>query len=221
MLKADLHLHSNDDKRHRALSYDSKDLIDEASKQGFDVLALTFHGDVFYTKKIVNYAKKKGILLISGIEKYIEEKEVLIYNLTQEESKKLNTFDDLRKLKSKKNILVIAPHPFFKTKSCLGNKLVKNIDVFDAIEYSHFYLPYFNLNRKAVRLAKKKNLSLVGTSDTHYISQLGNTYSYIDSEKNIEAIFQAIKKGKVKMKSKPVTLKQFIERFFKIILHRE
>ena len=75
----------------------------------------------------------------------IQGKEVLIYNITQKESKKLKTFDDLRKLKQKKNILIIAPHPYFIIRSCLGKQLDKNIDLFDAIEYSHYYLKYLTV----------------------------------------------------------------------------
>jgi len=87
MLKADIHLHAGEDQLHK-LSYSSKELIDHASRKGFEVLALTFHRDIFFNKELSDYAKKKGILLIPGVERYIEGKEVLIYNLKEGEEKK-------------------------------------------------------------------------------------------------------------------------------------
>lgn len=221
MLKVDLHLHANEDNDHHRLSYTSKELIAKAAEQGFEVLALTFHGDVHYNKTLVNYAKQKNILLIPGIEKLIEKKEVLIYNITQKESKKLKTFDDLRKLKQKKNILIIAPHPYYIIRSCLGSKLEQNIDLFDAIEYSHYYLKYLNFNKKAVKIAKKYSIPMIGTSDTHYLPQLGSTYTIIDSKKNLKDIFKAIRNKQVLVKSKPIKLKYFIWRFFRMVLNME
>lgn len=220
MLKADLHLHAEEDKHHK-IKYDSKELIDYAAKKGFEVLALTFHRDVYYNEYLKEYAKNKNILLIPGVEKLIEGKEVLIYNISRTESDKLKTFDDIRNLKEKKDILVIAPHPYFKIWNCLGKKLVENIDLFDAIEYSHFYLPFFNLNKKAVEVAKKFSKPLIGTSDAHNLFQIGMTYSLVDSEKNIESFFKAIKNGKTELKTKPVSLKYFIWRSFKMALDIE
>ncbi|MBU1854126.1 MAG: PHP domain-containing protein [Nanoarchaeota archaeon] len=214
MLKSDLHLHSGEDKQHR-LKYSAKELIAYAAKKGFEVLSLTLHNELFFNKELESYARKKGVLLIPGIELQIENKEVLIYNVTTEEITKLKTFEDLRKLRIKNNqLLVVAPHPFFKRGNCFGEKLIENIELFDAIEYSHFYLSFFNLNKKAVKIAKKYSLPLVGSSDTHHLIQLETTYSMIDSKKNIKAVIQAIKKNKVELKTKPVSLKYFIWRAF-------
>ncbi|MBC8500671.1 MAG: PHP domain-containing protein [Nanoarchaeota archaeon] len=220
MLKADLHLHAGEDKTHK-LKYSSKELIDHAAKLGFEVLAFTLHKDVFYNKEIADYAKKKGILLIPGVERYIEGKEVLIYNVIQEQAEKLNTFEDLREFRKKNNVLIIAPHPFFKRPSCLGKKLVENIDLFDAIEYSHFYLPFLNLNKKAVNIARKHSLPMIGNSDTHHLVQLGMTCSLIDSKKDLNSVFEAIKKGKISLKTKPAPLGYFIWRTIVMALDLE
>jgi len=220
MLKADLHLHAGED-RTQKLKYSSKELIDHAAKLGFEVLAFTFHRDVFYNKDIANYAKKKNILLIPGVEKYVEGKEVLIYNITQEEAETIKTFNDLRTFKKKKETLVIAPHPFFKSKGCLGKKLVENIEVFDAIEYSHFYLPFFNLNKKAARVARKHSLPWIGNSDSHHLVQMNMTYTLIDSKKDMSSIFKAIKQRKVLLKTQPAPLRYFIWRTFIMAFNME
>ncbi|MFH1770528.1 MAG: PHP domain-containing protein [archaeon] len=221
MLKADLHLHAGEDKHHK-IKYSSKELIAHAVKQGFEVLALTFHGDVYYNNDLKKYAEKKGVLLIPGVEKLVEGKEVLLYNVSQSESKEIKTFEDIRALKKrKKDILVIAPHPYFVVGPCLGKTLIENIDVFDGVEYSHFYLLFFNLNKKANRVAKKYNKTLIGTSDAHNLKQIGMTYGLVDSEKNIKSFFEAVRKGKVKLETKPVSLWYFIWRTFRMVLDIE
>jgi len=94
-------------------------------------------------------------------------------------------------LKKKKDVLIIAPHPFFKTGNCLGKKLVENIDVFDAIEYSHFYTSNINFNKKAVKVARECDLAVVGMSDAHNLYQVGMTYSLIDSKKKCQVSLQS------------------------------
>ncbi|MBC8495370.1 PHP domain-containing protein [archaeon] len=220
MLKADLHLHAGEDKCHN-IKYSSKDLIDRAASLGFEVLAFTFHDQTSYTEELADYAKKKGILLIPGIEKHIEGKEVLLYNITAEQIKKLKSFADLKELKKKHDILVIAPHPFFKRKNCLDKKLIEHIDLFDGIEYAHFYLSWLNFNKKSVEVAEKFSKPLIGNSDSHYLVQLNTTYSLIDSEKNIKSVFKAIRNKKVVLKTKPVSLFYFIWRTFVVMLDME
>ncbi len=205
MLKTDLHLHSNEDPQdHRLINYGSKELIRRAVKLDFKVLALTHHRNVFYNKELVDYAKHHGILLIRGAEAEIEGKEVLIYNLNDQTLKKIKTFADLE-CEKKENIFVIAPHPFFKKPTCLGKKLFTYKHLFDAVEYSHFYTRFFNkANKKAVAFAKENRKPLVGNSDAHNLWQLGYTYSMLDAEQNSDSIFEAIRKNKLKIVSRPL-----------------
>ncbi len=220
MLKSDLHLHAGEDKTH-ILNYSAKELIDKTKSLGFEVLAFTFHQQVFFTKEIQDYAKKKNILLISGCEAKIETKEVLLYNVTQKDVDSIKTFKDLTNLKKKKDILVIAPHPFFPGGKCLGKMLIKNIKLFDAIEYCHMYLPFINFNKKAVKIAKKYNLPLIGTSDAHNLWQLDFTFTLVDSKKDTKAFFKAIKENKLKLVTRPFLLTRLIHRFIRRILRSE
>ena len=211
MLKADLHIHTKEDLLdYYVIKYNAKQLIDRAARLGFEVLAITCHEKVVFNDDLKKYAARKGILLISGIEKKIEGSHILIYNVKQEEIDKINKLDDLNMLR-RKNTLIIAPHPFF-IKDSIGKKLLKYIDFFDAIEYSHFYLNFFNiLNKRAVKIAKKYNKSLIGTSDAHRLYQFNKTYSLIDSKKDINSVINAIKNGKVKLVTKPLKFLQFLK----------
>jgi predicted metal-dependent phosphoesterase TrpH len=198
MLKSDFHIHTREDPFDN-IKYSSKDLINYAAKLGFEVLAITNHHKIHYSKNLADYAKKKGILLIPGVETHVNGREVLLLNVRKPGV--LNNFSDLRELKNE-NVVVIAPHPFYPMGSCLGKDLIKNIKFFDGIEYSHFYLNNFNIfNKKAVKVAKQHNKTMVGTSDTHRFCQFGHTYSLIDCDKDIDSVLEAIKKGKVQIKT--------------------
>lgn len=67
MLKTDLHLHTKEDpfdKDH--ITYSAKALIAHAAELNFDVISITNHNRVTYSKKLKDYAGSKGILLIPG-----------------------------------------------------------------------------------------------------------------------------------------------------------
>jgi len=209
-MKSDLHTHVKGDPRD-PIKHTAKQLIDRAASQGFEVLAITCHDYVFYNKQVAEYAKSKNILLIPGAEKTLHNKHILIYNITNEDLRKIKSFNDIRRLKKQKpNTFVIAPHPYYKLSSCLGNLLEKHMDVFDAIEYSFFYTSFINPNKKARQIAKKSNKPLIGNSDTHHLFQIGTTFSKIHSKKDIKSIVSAIRKGRVSLITKPLTLKQFL-----------
>ena len=65
---------------------------------------------------------------------------------------------------------------------CLREKLWQEIDLFDAIEFSHFYTPRIDFNRPAVKLAAAVGLPLLGTSDSHLDEQFGTTFSLIEAD---------------------------------------
>ncbi len=205
MLKLDFHAHAGTDIMHK-VSYSPKQLIDHYAKLKYDVFSITGHGVVIFSKELKDYAKRKGILLIPGTEKMIEGKEVILGNVTNEQIKNLKTFEKLEKLKDE-NILVHAPHPFYPTKECLKEKLIENIKLFDSIEYCHFYLKHINhFNKKAVETATKYKKAIVGTSDTHMLSQAGTTYTLVDANKEIDSVFEAIRKRKTELKTKPLSI---------------
>ena len=210
--KADLHLHCGDGEIQDPWTPQSKDIIGHAKSLGFNLLSFPCHNKVFYNEDLAEYAEKQGILLIPGVERDIEGKHVLIYNINNREAQQVRTFNDLRQLKQKrKNVLIIAPHPFFFHEACLGEKLLPNLDVFDAIEYSHFYTFWLNRNKQAVELAEKRSKPLVGTSDCHFLNQIGYTYSLIEAEDDITSILHSIRQNKIELRTKALPSTQFIK----------
>lgn len=208
MLKVDLHLHSKEDPYDEGfITYDAFQLIDEMAKFKFDVIALTLHETLYSPKKLVEYAKKKNILLIPGMEATVGGKHVLVLN-PPIGTKNPSTFEELEKLK-KHGAFIIAAHPYYVLHTCLEEKLVEHIDLFDAIEHCHFYTQYLNLNKKAIAVAEKYNKPIVANSDAHYFCQLNTNYTLIDADKNINSVFDAIRNNKIRIKSRPLTSREF------------
>ena len=199
-LKADLHLHTAEDPLDR-VRYTAKELISRAADKGFDVISITNHHQMTFNQDLLSYAQKKGILLIPGVEMTIQRRHVLVLNPPPH--KMCSDFYSLSKLR-RPETLIIAPHPYFPGTYSLNGYLMKHLNLFDALEYCHFYSPLINFNQKAVELSRSFGFPLVGNSDAHFLSQLGTTYSLIYAEKNLEAIFAAIRQNKVKVATRPL-----------------
>jgi predicted metal-dependent phosphoesterase TrpH len=202
-LKMELHCHTDFDPEDW-ISYSAHQLIDAAARHGIGVLAITCHRALQWSKALAEYAESAGVLLIPGVEAKIEGKDVLIYGL--ERFHHPMSFRQLRELRhANPDILTIAPHPFYPASSCLGQKLFLHQDCFDAIEYCHFYTRHLNFNDKAVEASRALKKPLVGTSDIHFLSQIGKTTSTVTvPERSFAAVSAAIKRGNMELHTKPL-----------------
>jgi predicted metal-dependent phosphoesterase TrpH len=199
-LKVDLHLHTAEDPLDD-VRYTGKELISRAADEGFDVISITNHHLITFNQDLLSHAKERGILLIPGVELTIQRRHVLILNPPPH--KKCSDFFSLSKLR-RPETLIIAPHPYFPGRYSLNGYLLEHIELFDALEYCHFYSQMINFNLRAVELSHSYGLPLVGNSDAHFFSQLGSTYSLIYAEKNLESVFAAIRNNKVKIVTRPL-----------------
>jgi predicted metal-dependent phosphoesterase TrpH len=199
-LKADLHLHTAEDPLD-PVRYTAKELISKAAEEGFDVISITNHHQMTFNQDLLFYAQDRGLLLIPGIELTIQRRHVLVLNPPPH--KKCLDFYSLSKLR-RPETLIIAPHPYFPGTYSLNGYLLKHRTLFDALEYCHFYSPMINFNQRAVEVSQSFGLPLVGNSDAHFLSQLGTTYSFIYAEKNLDAIFAAIRQKKIKVATRPL-----------------
>ena len=217
-LKADLHLHTADDPLDR-IRYTAKELISKAADQGFDVLAITNHHDRTFSRDLFHYAQERNILLIPGVELTIRRRHVLVLNPPPYKIR--SDFSSLAKLR-RSETLIIAPHPYFPGSYSLNGYLLEHLDLFDALEYCHFYLPMVDFNRKAVEVSRSFDFPLIGNSDAHFLVQLGTTYSLIYAEKNLESIFAAIRAHKVEVVTrplKPMEMGRIFRRFLGMKVH--
>jgi predicted metal-dependent phosphoesterase TrpH len=200
LLKVDLHLHTADDPLDR-VRHTAKELIAKAAGEGFDVLSITNHQRMTFNQDLFSYARELGILLIPGIEMTIQRRHVIVLNPPPH--KMCSDFFSLSRLR-RPETLIVAPHPYFPGTYSLNGYLLKHLELFDALEYCHFYSNMINFNQRAIEVSLSNGFPLIGNSDTHFLSQLGTTYSLIYAEKNMAAIFAAIRQNKVRVATRPL-----------------
>jgi hypothetical protein len=218
-LKAELHSHcSLDPIDYRVCSYSPEQLISEAARLGYDVLAITCHNRDIWSRELSEYAESLGITLIPGMEVSTEGgRHVLAYNF-RTGSEHLNTLAKIRE-RSREDTLAIAPHPYFPGRVCLRGLLEQHIDAFDAIENSGFHVPGIDFNRRARKMAQKHQKPVVGNGDVHQLWQLGKTFSWICSEPDLAPILRAVKRGRVRVETTSLIYPE-AARFWATILWR-
>src|SRR5690349_6180104 len=144
-IKIDLHIHTLDDPKD-VIDYSAHQLLERARNLGFGVLAITLHDAVFDRAEVFADAAQMGILLIPAAEVRLEGADVILLNVTPAEVAGLKNFEDLRRLRARRglSIFTIAPHPFYVLGGSIGERLLKEINCFDAIELCHFHKGFFN-----------------------------------------------------------------------------
>lgn len=204
MIKSELHAHTSDDPGDR-IPHNTRALLDHAACFGYGALAVTLHNRWFDPAPFREHATARGIVLLSGIEKTIDGKHVLLINVPREAGD-VRSFDDVRALKhGVPGTLVVAPHPFYPISSALGARLDDLVDVVDALEVNAMYTRGLDYNRKARTWATAHGKSLVGNTDLHRLDQIGTTWSEVDAPPNADAICAAIREGRVVVRSRPLT----------------
>jgi predicted metal-dependent phosphoesterase TrpH len=198
-LKADLHTHTADDPDDggHMVHHSAQTLIEEAAKEEYEVLSITNHNQLLWSRELEKFAVEKGVVLVPGVEATFSGKHVLLYNFLDYDPSWNDPYF-VRKRKGEEQ-MVIAPHPFFPLSTALRDHFFRWLDIFDAIEYSSLSLPRFDPNRKAERVARECGVPMVGNSDLHFLYQLGRCYSLVYAEKNRESVIHAIKAGNVKL----------------------
>ncbi len=189
------------------IRYSPEELIDAASAQGYDAITIANHDCAIFCRRLAAYARGKGVVLIPGMELTWEHKHIVLVNFR--DVSEVQTPDDIIARKSAEN-LVIASHPYFPFARSCGRLLDSRPELFDAVEYSHMYVPGINFNNRAVRRASELGVPLVANSDLHYIHRLGSNYTLVDAEeKSPEAIVAAVKAGRCRIVTRPMRYADF------------
>ena len=243
-LKIDFHTHSKEDPRDRYIKHSTEDLVEKAISESFNSLAITHHNSVFFNEELDNHARNNGLILIPGSEVSVKGdkkddskgRHVLIYcsknmkdikKMSDFVKKEYKTLNEIRDLKNEEVIkLIIAPHPFYYTKDCLNSYLVKNIDLFDAIEENWFYTDkiFPNRNKPAEKVAQEYNKPMISASSTHNLKRFGRNYTVIDVgnkdpdsilfDKTLDSVFEPIKNNeqdKIENVSQSLSLPKYLK----------
>jgi len=203
VLKVELHAHTDQDPLDR-IPHTTAELIDRAAALGYGALAVTLHDRYFDPTPHAAYARERGVVLLPGIERTIAHRHILLVNFPPE-CASVTTFDAIAALKTRSSGLVIAPHPFYPTISALGQLLDVHSGLFGAVEVNAMFTRLIDFNTRAVRWARDHHKPLVGNTDLHLLDQMGTTYSLVDAPPDPDAICQAIRAGRVEVRSHPLS----------------
>lgn len=193
MFKMDSHIHSE-------YSPDSKsklkDIFSVAKMRGLDIIAISDHNTVDGSKEARKLTKDDDLLVIPSIEISAAEGHILGFGCEEHIKRDLPAGETIDLIHDQ-GALAIIPHPYcFYRHGLLCKADYKKLKI-DAIETKNARFIAGYCNNKAKILSKKEDLPGLGASDAHYFKFVGDCYSKIDCEKDIDSVFKAIKKGKV------------------------
>ena len=157
-------------------------------------------------RRLPSHAAARGIVLLSGIERTIDGKHVLLINVPREAGD-VRSFDDVRALKQQTPAaLVVAPHPFYPIPSALGARPGRASSTWSTRSKStRCTRSGLDYNRRARAWAAAHGKALVGNTDLHRLDQIGTTWSEVDAPPDADAICAAIRAGRVVVRSRPLS----------------
>ncbi len=197
-VKADLHVHTT-------YSSDSiitpKEVVFYAKKRGLNAVAVTDHNKVEGAQKI---AKQTDFLIIPGTEVSSMHGHIVGLNVNTLIPRGLSADETVDRIHEAGGI-VIACHPFALMKSSIGKHVSGKFDAVETINASAF--PFNRATSKANQLAERLKLPKVAGTDAHYGPVIGQAYTLIYAEPNVEAMIKAIKKGQCKPAGTGISLR--------------
>jgi len=204
MVKTELHAHTADDEADR-IGHTTEELIARAASLGYGALAITLHDRQLDPEPFRAFARKLGVVLISGVERTIERTHVLLINFPAD-AERIRSWKELRDLKRRvPQGIVVVPHPFYPVGSAAGGRLLaEHADLVDALELNAMYTWGLDFNRRAVAWARAHGKPLVGNTDLHLLPQMGTTFSLVDAAPEPDAICEAIRAGRVQVRTAPL-----------------
>ena len=205
-LKVDLHVHTALDPDDN-LPLDIESTIELAAAHGYDAIALTHHDAYFHiTDDIARVAERAGVIVLPGIEASLDDgAHVLVINCGPE-IEGISSLEELANIRRSEHLIVPA-HPFYPCFGLGRDKLEQWSDLFDAVEWSHFWNKhFFRPNLNAAKFCKRRGIPLVGTGDIHLPRQMNRTYSLVEAERDPVSIVRAIRAGQVEVVTEPISL---------------
>ena len=198
MLKMDSHIHSE-------YSPDSHskidDILDVARSRNVDIIAISDHNTVDGTSEVMRKTRNTDILAIPSIEISSRNGQILGFGCEENIPRGLSPEDTIDRIHDLGG-LAIVPHPYCFYRHGLLCKSDYNDLKIDAIETRNARFIVGYCNNKAKNLAIRENIPTLGASDAHYWKFVGDCYSMIDCEKDIDSVFKAILKNKVEAHGK-------------------
>jgi hypothetical protein len=193
-----------------------EEVVRTTIRKGYNAIGVVDHNSIkggLEAKKIAG----KRLLVIPGEEIKTDRGDVIVFLSDGKYNR--NLIDVCERCREMGHFLVI-PHPFdflrFRSSILQGIGKAKNID---AIETFNSRVLIDKFNTMAKNFSKNNKIPQIVGSDAHFYEEIGNAKAFLDCEKNIDSIFNYVRKNKIKFEGKKSGfyphLKTFLLRFNK------
>jgi predicted metal-dependent phosphoesterase TrpH len=203
MLTCDLHVHTSYSKDGES---SVEDILQAAEAAGLDAIAITDHDSVEGAKKAL--ALTSSVLVIPGIEVSTKQGHLLVLGVTEIIPAGLDVVDTVN-IARRMGALLILPHPYHVWRHGVARRKKVGMSVVDAVESFNSRYIVGSANKKAARIAKRLGKPCVGGSDAHNAKFVGFGRTFVEAEKNIPAILEAIRAGKVSCGGRKTPLRTY------------
>jgi predicted metal-dependent phosphoesterase TrpH len=176
-MKFDMHIHTRFSKDS---SSRPRDILKVAEKLGLNGLAITDHNTIEGALRTRDLAKDLHIII--GEEIMTRQGEVLAYNITEHIPPGQDIEVTIGQIRAQGGIVAVS-HPL----DFLRGEAVRDFETLKRISSSLDFLEingrsFHRFNRKVTELSRSWNLPLLGGSDAHMLSEIGNTFTVFSKE---------------------------------------
>ena len=203
MLTCDLHVHTSYSKDGES---SVEDILRAAEAAGLDAIAITDHDSVDGAKKALTLPS--SVLVIPGIEVSTKQGHLLVLGVTEIIPAGLDVVDTVN-IARRMGALLILPHPYHVWRHGVARRKKVGMSVVDAVESFNSRYIVGSANKKAARIAKRLGKPCVGGSDAHNAKFVGFGRTFVEAEKNVPAILEAIRAGKVSCGGRKTPLRTY------------
>jgi predicted metal-dependent phosphoesterase TrpH len=203
MLTCDLHVHTNHSKDGES---SVEDILRAAEAAGLDAIAITDHDSIDGAKQALLI--ETTVLVIPGIEVTTKQGHLLVLGVTEVIPAGLDVLETVA-LARRMGALLILPHPYHVWRHGVARRKKAGMTAVDAVESFNSRYIVGSANRKAARMAVKLGKPCVAGSDAHNARFVGFGRTYVDAEKNVPAILDAIRAGNVTCGGKKTPLRTY------------
>jgi predicted metal-dependent phosphoesterase TrpH len=203
MLACDLHVHTNYSKDGES---SIEEILRQAESEGLDAIAITDHDSVEGAKKALTIPS--SVLIIPGIEVSTKQGHLLVLGITEVLPAGLDVVATINIARTM-GALTILPHPYHVWRHGVARRKKAGMNTVDAVEVFNSRYIVGSANQKAARIAKRLGKPCVGGSDAHNAKFVGFGRTYIDAEKNVPAILEAIRAGRVSYGGRKTPLRTY------------